>query len=141
MRKECEINGLKWIHITHPSRDDFAYLDGIFPVHPLVKESVVAPTLHPLVDSFDDHLFLILHFPIIYESRHANKVAEVDFLITKNILVTITYMEFKDLEAVFDDFQKNEEMQKRLGRKHTGVLFPAIVYPRFQTLERAAVVM
>jgi len=136
MRKECEINGLKWIHMTHPSRDDFAYLDGIFSFHPLVKESVVAPTLHPLVDSFDDHLFLILHFPIIYESKHANKVAEVDFLITKNILVTITYMEFKNLETLFDDFQKNEEVQKRLTHKHTGLLLHYIVDQLFQKLAR-----
>src|SRR3989338_4392505 len=111
MRKECEINGLKWIHMTHPSRDDLAYLDGIFPFHPLVKECVGAPTLHPLGESFDDHLFLILHLPIIYESKHANKVAEVDFLITKNILVTITYAEFKNLETLFDSFQKNKERQ------------------------------
>ena len=100
--------------------------------HPFVTESIIAPTLHPLVEYFKDHLFLILHFPLIERTQAPNHIVEVDCLITKDTLVTISYMAFERLETIFEDAQKNPAIRKQLARKHTDFLLYRIIDRLFQ---------
>ncbi len=100
-RQELQVNGVRWVFMTKPDKEDLVYIRGAFSFHPLVMESIGSPTLHPFVEDFDDHLFLILHFPVIYHDHQRNKIVEVDFLITKETLITITYSEFARLETIF----------------------------------------
>lgn len=121
---------MRWVSVTHPDDKDIATVQNLFPFHPLVSESVASPTLHPFVEDFDNHLFLILHFPVIYRTREPNKVAEVDFLITKDTLVTITYGPFERLDAIFQSF--TESRGQDAHRTHTGFLLYHIIDRLFQ---------
>ncbi len=131
-RKECSINGIRWVSVHKPTREDISFIADLFPFHPFVTESITAPTLHPLVEYFKDHLFLILHFPLIERTQAPNHIVEVDCLITKDTLVTITYMAFERLETIFEDTQKNPAIQKQLARKHTDFLLYHIIDRLFQ---------
>lgn len=126
-RKECSINGIRWVAVEMPSPDDLTFITGLFDYHPFITESIVAPTLHPLTELFNDHLFLILHFPLIERNRDPNHIVEVDCLITKNLLVTITYMPFENLDVIFKNVQEDTSIRKQLTRKHTDFLVYHIV--------------
>ena len=126
-RKECSINGIRWVAVEMPSPEDLSFIKGLFDYHPFIVESVVAPTLHPLAELFTDHLFLILHFPLIERNRDPNHIVEVDCLITKNLLVTITYMPFENLDTIFKNVQKNISVRNQLAHKHTDFLVYHIV--------------
>ena len=134
MRKEFQTNGLKWVHISKPISEDIEFINSLFLFNPFVAESIIAPTLHPLVDDFEDHLFLIMHFPIIYKDWQSNETAEVDFLITKNLLVTVTYTDFENIEQIFDLFNDNEKLKKQITRHHTGFMLHYIIDHMFQKL-------
>lgn len=131
-RKECSINGIRWVAVEMPSPDDLSFITGLFDYHSFITESIVAPTFHPLVELFDDHLFLILHFPLIERNRDPNHIVEIDCLITKNLLVTITYMPFDRLDAIFKNVQENSVIRKQLARKHTDFLIYHIIDRLFQ---------
>ncbi|MBI4121155.1 MAG: magnesium transporter CorA family protein [Parcubacteria group bacterium] len=122
MRSVFEKNGITWVKVTEPNRGDFKFVKNLFPFHPLVIESIESPTLHPALEQYKDHLFLILHFPIIYRDASKNKAVEVDFLITKNTLVTLTYEPYAQLDKMFKKFEKDEELQNELLGEHTGKL-------------------
>ncbi len=126
-RKESSINGIRWINVEKPSADDLKFIAELFDFHPFITESIVAPTLHPLAELFSDHLFLILHFPLIERNREPNHVVEVDCLITKNLLVTITYMPFENLDIIFKSVQKSITLKKQLSGKHSDFLVYYIV--------------
>lgn len=134
MRKEFQTNGLRWIHVSKPAGEDVEFISGLFPFNPFVVESIVAPTLHPLVDDFEDHLFLIMHFPIIYKGWQSNEIAEIDFLITKNLLITVTYTDFENIEQILDTLNKNENFKKQVTRQHTGFVLHYIIDQLFQKL-------
>ncbi|OGD31883.1 hypothetical protein A3C91_00405 [Candidatus Azambacteria bacterium RIFCSPHIGHO2_02_FULL_52_12] len=131
-RKECSINGIRWVSVHKPTHEDIAFIADLFSFHPFVTESIIAPTLHPLVEYFKDHLFLILHFPLIERTQAPNHIVEVDCLITKDTLVTISYMAFERLETIFEDAQKNPAIRKQLARKHTDFLLYRIIDRLFQ---------
>jgi magnesium transporter len=126
-RKECSINGIRWVAVEMPTPDDLSFITELFDYHPFIVESIVAPTLHPLAELFSDHLFLILHFPLIERNRDPNHIVEMDCLITKNLLVTITYMPFEDLDVIFKNVQENSSIRNQLTHKHTDFLVYHIV--------------
>ncbi|MBI5913370.1 magnesium transporter CorA family protein [Candidatus Azambacteria bacterium] len=131
-RHELKINGIKWVYINKPSAKDIEQIKEIFPFHPLVMESIVAPTFHPFIEDFEGHLFLILHFPIIFPGHQANKIAEVDFLITKKTLVTITYIDFPRFDQLFRSLLEDAHLQKQFAKTHAGFLLYYIIDRLFQ---------
>ena len=136
-RQEFAINSLRLIWAVCPDIDDIARLEKIFPFHPLVIESIKSPTLHPLIEDYGDHLFLILRLPIIYQTRQANNITEIDFLITKNILVVITYIDFRDLDEILGNLLKGYAIQKgTMPKNHTGYFLHFIIDRLFQKLIR-----
>lgn len=126
-RQELKINGIRWIHITRPNPDDIAYVEKSFPFHPLVMESINSPTLHPFAEGFDDHLLLILHFPLIFPGVQANKIFEIDFLIAKKTLVTVTYTHFLRLDEIFQTLSRDAKAQEQFAKKHSGFLLYYII--------------
>lgn len=128
MKKEIlEVNNVKWIHINKPSKEDIKFLKSSFGFHPLVIESVDAPTLHPAVEEYGDHFFLILHFPVIFREHIANKAAEVDFLVTKGLLCTVTYHSYERLEELFGKIKEDEELRAKFSDHHTGPMLYGII--------------
>lgn len=126
-RQELKVNGVRWIHITKPTPVDIEYVENIFPFHPLVMESIGSPTLHPFAEGFDEHLFLILHFPLIFPGPQANKIFEIDFLISKKTLVTVTYSHFPRLEEIFQTLSHDTREQEQFTKKHSGFLLYHII--------------
>lgn len=126
-RRLFEKNGLKWLRVNEPTSEDFEYIKTVFRFHPLVIETITAPTLHPEIAAYRDHLFLILHFPIIFRDQVANAVAEVDFLITKKIIVTLTYRSHPRLEEFFEKISKDSRLQRRFVKEHSGELLYGII--------------
>ena len=118
--KIIEFNGLRWIDILKPKDEDIKFLEDSFQFHHLILEEIKTPTYHPLLESYNDYLFLILHFPNFHQKSKQIQSVEIDFLITKNALITVRYQEFPDFENIFNEVEQN------LGNylnKTTGHLF------------------
>lgn len=77
--------GVTWIDLESPRKDEVRLLMEEFDIDPLTAEELLLPTAKPRVDAFPHYCYLILHFPAL---RHAgsNKEQEVDFIIGKNSL-------------------------------------------------------
>lgn len=130
-RKELSVGELKWVLIVKPAGDDIGYLKNIAAFHPLVIESTEMPTRYPLIEDYGNYLFLIMHFPIISK---INDVAEVDFLITGNTVVTIVFRYFKNLDDIFDEVEGNQDIQKKVANQHTGAMLYYIIDQLFYRL-------
>ena len=96
-----EYENLKWIDILKPGDQEANFLERQFGFHPVIIEEVKTPTYHPLIESYGQYLFLILHFPNFDSASQQIQNIEVDFLITKDALITIRYQEFRDFEDIF----------------------------------------
>lgn len=125
--KSTQKNGLTWVHINELKSEDVEEIKKLYRFHPLLIESIENPTLHPALEDYKTHLFLILHFPIIYRDRASNVAAEVDFIITKNLLITITYRDYPRLEEFFKRFSNNKKLQQQYAGEHTGKLLYGII--------------
>src|SRR3989338_6449062 len=118
--RETKYDGMKWIDILKPTDKDIKFLADNFDFHHLLLEEIKTPTYHPVLESYETYLFLILHFPNFYRRTSQIQSVEIDFLITRDTLITVRYQEFPDLDNIFTDIENNPEIN---SDKTTGHLF------------------
>ena len=75
-----EYENLKWIDILKPGDQEANFLERQFGFHPVIVEEIKTPTYHPLIESYGQYLFLILHFPNFDPASQQIQNVEVDFL-------------------------------------------------------------
>jgi magnesium transporter len=107
--KEIKIENITWIDIMDPDKKDLDYLGKNFNFHPVVLKELLSPTLRPKVEQYDGYLFMVLHFPIFNPEEKITKSMEVDFLMTKDTLITVRYGGIKPLQEFWKKCQSNDK--------------------------------
>lgn len=128
------INGLRWVHIVRPDKKDIEYIKNTHNFHNLVLESIENPTFHPLFEEFEDHFFFVAHFPVIYRGWEKNDIVELDFLVTKESIVTVAYQDFKNLDEIVENVRNNSEIRDQLKTKNSAILLHHIIDKLFSKL-------
>jgi len=90
MRTRYEHNGLVWVDLESPSRDEVQDVVDQFAIESSVAEELLLPSTKPRVDFYADYAYLVLHFPALRHS-HRTREQEVDFIVGKNFLITTRY--------------------------------------------------
>jgi len=108
--RTVEYENLKWIDIVKPTDQETSFLERQFGFHHIIVEEIKTPTYHPLIESYGSYLFLILHFPNFNHRNQQIQNIEIDFLITKDTLVTIRYQDFSDFDEFLSAAEKNPSL-------------------------------
>lgn len=95
-------NHVTWIDVENPTSDQLFDLSKKYMIHPLVTQELIVPTYRPKVETYDEHLYLVLHFPICDAERGICLSREIDFIIFPYNLITVHYEPIPQI----DDFQK-----------------------------------
>lgn len=118
---------LNWHNIKVPKKADIEWLKNHYNFHELVLSELTRPTMRPKVESYDHYLYMVLHFPIFEESERKTYQREIDFLITKKDLVTVTYDDIPPLDDFFKTCANNVSSEELYASKTPAhLLFYAI---------------
>jgi len=130
--KEKELNiqsisegKLTWFYIEKPAAAEVEFLRQHFKFHPLNLDDVLSRIQRPKVDEYDDHLFIVLHFPVFDKENRITRPSEVDVFVGENYLVTVhCSADLKPLAKFFKECQINEEKRRTyLGRSSGFLLY------------------
>lgn len=130
--KEKELNiqsisegKLTWFYIEKPSAAEVEFLKQRFKFHPLNLDDILSRIQRPKVDEYDDHLFIVLHFPVFDKEHKITRPSEVDVFVGENYLVTVhCSADLKPLAKFFRECQINEEKRRTyLGRSSGFLLY------------------
>ncbi|MEK7576432.1 MAG: magnesium transporter CorA family protein [Patescibacteria group bacterium] len=120
-----------WIDIENPTEQDITGLTKKFPIHPLAMQEILTITHRPKLEDFDDHLYLVLHFPVFDPKSGATLSREIDFIIFPYNLITVHYDDVPQL----DDFQQllatHEALRERKFGSSSGHLLYHIISQLF----------
>lgn len=116
---------LTWTYIEKPGDQDVEYLAQHFDFHPLNLDDVVSRVQRPKIDEYDDHLFIVLHFPVFDKENRVTTPSEVDIFIGEDYLVTVHKSgDLKALAKFFKECQLDEETRKNyMGRSSSYLLY------------------
>ena len=116
---------LTWFYVEKPSANEVASLAEHFHFHPLNIDDVLSRAQRPKIDEYDDHLFIVLHFPVFDKENRITRPSEVDIFVGENYVVTVHCNgDLKPLAKFFRECQINEESRTTyLGRSSGFLLY------------------
>ena len=121
---ELEADGLTWIHLDAPTKDEAEELAQRFGWHALDVEDVLSKRQRPKVDDYQEerYLFAVLHFPVYDSSIGRLNAAELDVFLGPDYLVTLPAVELLPVTRLFRRCAEDEELRASLFTKGSGRL-------------------
>jgi magnesium transporter len=122
-----EASGLRWVHIEEPRLAHRDWLEEHFDFHPLDFEDVYSRNQRPKLDSYDDYIFIVLHFPFFEKASGRLLSAELDLFIGPDYLVTLPDSPLPPLSAMFERLKTRQDLREQNFSKGSGYLLYKIV--------------
>ncbi len=118
-----------WIDLQNPDRNDVEKLAKKYNFNALNIEDCMTKFELPKLDSYDDHFFVILHFPPLAQKTGILKNSQLSIFVGKNFLVTVHQGDLKPLVELVDICKTNSDQHRRdrLLGKSSGLLVHEII--------------
>ena len=119
-----ELKNSNWISIVHPTAEEMESLHKNFPqIHPLVLEELQTPTIRPRAENYDDHIYAVLHFPSFSQKQNKTIPHEIDFILTKDTLITVGYEENQLLENIIKSMGEDPDLRDQYGKTPVHLIY------------------
>src|SRR5512133_449165 len=125
--EQIDAEGLRWVNIEIPGAPERGWLEEHFDFHALDLEDVLSRNQRPKIDSYDDYLFIVLHFPIFDRSVGRLNAGELDIFVGAGVLITIPNQPLQPVEYLFERCRQKEELRDQLFSRGAGYLLYRIV--------------
>jgi len=124
-----ESKNFVWIDLQNPDRSDVEKLAEKYNFNSLNIEDCMTKFELPKLDSYNDHFFVILHFPPLSQKIGVSKNSQLSIFVGKDFLVTVHQGDLKPLVELVDICKNNLEQQRksRLLGKSSGLLLHEII--------------
>jgi len=130
-RKMERIQGEKftWLDLQNPDRGHMEQLAKDYNLNALNVEDCLTKFELPKLDSYDDHFFVILHFPPLSQKIGISKNSQLSIFVGKDFLITVHQGDLKPLVELAELCSSNsdQERKKRLLEKSPGYLLHEII--------------
>lgn len=100
-------NGVTWVDMEAPAREELRAVMEEFNIGERVEEEIISPTPYPLVLCSGSYVYLILHFPTTNPEGGARS-QEVDFIVGKDFLITTRYEVVDAIHSLHRVFEAEE---------------------------------
>ena len=118
---------LTWVDIQKPTREKMSILEQLYPFHELNIEDSLSKIQIPKVDRYEDHIFVILHFPTIDKEKSIPRTTQLAIFAGFDYLVTVQQGELKPLTEMFQICKVNEKQRDSFMGTSSGYLLHSII--------------
>ncbi|KKT76938.1 MAG: Mg2 transporter protein CorA family protein [Candidatus Giovannonibacteria bacterium GW2011_GWC2_44_8] len=121
--KQITENNLTWVDIEKPTQKDIEWLRVNFNFHPVTLSELIPSSQREKVEHFNDYLFLVTNVPIFNDKKHTTTPIEVDFLITRDHLITVHNESLEPVKNFAEKCKNKPELKNKYFGPTTGHLF------------------
>lgn len=118
---------LSWINIKKPTREKVMKLSS-FPFHELNLEDCLSKIQIPKLDSYDDHVFVILNFPSIDREKGLPHATQLSIFAGYDYLVTVQQGGLQPLTEAFELCKIDSKYRESFMGNSAGYLMHSIIY-------------
>ncbi|MCI0560960.1 MAG: magnesium transporter CorA family protein [Nitrososphaera sp.] len=119
-------NGVLWVNVQSPTYADMNEIGQKYPFHRLNLEDCLSKIQIPKIDRYEDHVFVILHFPTP-DKEKGFLFSQLAIFMGANYLVTIHHGDLKPLEELFSQCKSDERLRQMMMGKAPGYLLHKII--------------
>jgi len=118
-----------WIDLQNPDRVDVEKLAEKYNFNELNIEDCMTKFELPKLDSYNDHFFVILHFPPLAQKIGISKNSQLSLFIGKDFLVTVHQGDLKPLVQLVQTciLDSDDELKNKLLGESSGDLLHEII--------------
>ena len=118
-----------WIDLQNPDRIDVEKLAEKYNFNELNIEDCMTKFELPKLDSYNDHFFVILHFPPLAQKIGISKNSQLSLFIGKDFLVTVHQGDLKPLVQLVQTciLDSDDELKNKLLGESSGDLLHEII--------------
>jgi magnesium transporter len=118
---------ITWIDIVNPKQSDIDYLGANFKFHPLIMSELMQQSPRSKVETYNNYIYVVYYIPIYDPETRISKSTEIDFLITKDTLITARYNDIEPIDNFFSKLEKDITSHEKYLDKTTGHLLYEIL--------------
>jgi magnesium transporter len=104
MHSNISLGSIKWTHYIKPSAKELQELWWQYDFHELVMEDLVQLNTQPKIDIYDDHLFLVLHFPKYDNFSNKYIINEFNIILGKDYIVSVASHPTKYIDKIIQEY-------------------------------------
>ena len=118
-----------WINLQNPDRKEVEKLAEKYNFNTLNIEDCMTKFELPKLDSYEEHFFVILHFPPLAQKIGISKNSQLSIFLGKDFIVTVNQGALKPLVELVEICKTDSDQQRkeRLLGKSSGVLLHEII--------------
>jgi len=118
---------INWIDVVNPKQADIDYLASHFKFHPLILSELIPVSSRSKVEIYDGYLFIVHYLPVYNTECQTSQPTEIDFLVTKNTVITVRYSRIEPIDQLFAKMEKDLSSQEQFMNRTTGHLLYEIL--------------
>lgn len=112
-----------WIDLNSPIKEEIDSLILSRNINPAIAKDLLTPTPTQHIQSFDNFVYTVLHFPYLKRNGKFKEDQEIDFVISANELITARYDSIEALHF----FAKQIEVGEILNKNEDSHIFFAMI--------------
>ena len=114
-RKIETVQGKKflWIDLQNPDRSDIEKLAETYHLNTLNIEDCMTKSELPKLDSYNEHFFVILHFPSLLRQPGISRNSQLSIFIGKDFLITVHQGDLKPLVDLVNICKNNLDQHRK----------------------------
>ena len=113
---------LTWIDVQNPTKKDLEFIRKQHKFHPIILDELLHTSARSRVESYEKYLFLTYHLRIYDKNIKSSRKGEVDFLITKDRIITVHYEDLEPLNNFWRKLNNDKNFKDRALGGDTGRL-------------------
>jgi magnesium transporter len=106
MLRQLRIKWITWIDAVNLLADEIEDVLESFNFHELDVEAVMEPNQRARIDSYDNYMFLTLHFPKYNAKQKMYELNEFHIFLGKNFLITLRDFPGKHIDDIYEKYEK-----------------------------------
>jgi magnesium transporter len=106
MIRKLKVKGITWIDAVNESNKSVEEILIPFDFHELDVEAVLEPNQRARIDSYDDYVFITLHFPKYNQLKKLYELNEFHIFLGKRFLITLRDFQGKHIDAVYEKYEE-----------------------------------
>ncbi len=109
-----------WIDVQNPTKKDIEFIRKQHKFHPIILDELLHTSARSRVEPYEKYLFMTYHLPIYDKKLKSSRKGEVDFLITKDKIITVHYEDLEPLNNFWRRLSNDPVFKERALSEDTG---------------------
>lgn len=104
-----------WLDRINPPLDEIDAVFEKYNFHELDRDAVIEPNQYARIDTYDDYIFLVLHFPKYEPNTERYIQNELNIFLSKDYIITFRYYQSTTMKRIYDRYETRLENKENVS--------------------------